>query len=532
MPDLSAIVCRHGLLLVQGDVEQKLSKSLFAKKGKLTADERGAAELWAQDKLILVGAPQDSLLLDESGEKIAMPPISVNLSPGLIDGLRAERQNAVAATHVGPRDPDKPCNQDFALALEIAVSKNDHYAIGIVADGVSTKVFWPERASRIAGLVALEQTFQFLEALSRGAQQPSLPERLKAALVAAYERDKLALGDTPSLLFDPDFYAKRKDQLESWYQSTLLVGVLGRNGFVLCAGDGAVVELQGESMRQQMETTDDLSITSCASLTMGAHDCGTLFDYDEGQRVLILTSDGVDRTAATAPGFTREDYFKSLNKRISNASQRKTAAFLALSELASTPGAVRDNYSVAWLRTPDKGGDVLTQHALLEAPPPPPPPPPASPPPPSGHQHQPATGDIYAAANAARAAKTIQVQSGDEMPVRNNKLMVAGAFAAVAVGAFVAGVLAGPKITALVASPAPSASGEATPPNDNRPPPAPAQETSPAQNGGEEPLSPAGAREDADQQGGEAATQEDETQSEPANAAPGQTPPHVDSRSQ
>ncbi len=394
------IVCRHGLLLVPGDLQRTLHKSALSRGGKLLAEPFTASQA-LESKMVLLGAPEDSLLLsDETGE-LAQPPIRVKLDGDLIDALsRPSFQRAVAMTHSGPRDPDKPCNQDFAIAADLVIAKKA-FSVAVVCDGVSQKVFWPERSSRIAGLAALQALYRFL----KGDEQRLLPELLQAAITGAYKEDREQLGDAPSMMFDPEYYARQREREANWYQSTVLVAALGGDGgFVSYVGDGAIVDLpRNGGFDPKLQTTEDFGLDHCASLVFQAHEFEAPVRLAAGERTLLIASDGIDRTAEASG--SREKFFREAAAVIAgvNHKDRGKTLFAYLEQTSNLKYCASDNISLAWLTAPDQrnGGEVISAFGTLLDPPPAPPPPPQSQPAPSPPQQQPAYASRTTASPAA-----------------------------------------------------------------------------------------------------------------------------------
>lgn len=450
------VVCHHGLLLVPGDVAGKLDSPIF-KKLPLPADERTFEDFKRDGCILLGGAEKDKLLLTDSGHMM-MPPIRVQIHGDLIEACkRGMAANAVAATHFGPRDPDKPCNQDFAVAVELVVH-GKVFTLAVVADGVSARVFWPERASRVAALAALNALHTFVSKPARP-DETTLPEQLREAIVAAYKRDQENVGEALSLVFDEEYYRRHRGKSENWYQTTLLAAVLGGDGgFVVCSGDGAVARVRNGVFEQKMETDERLDIDTVVSLVMSPQDLAQNFLFDDGgEQTVLLATDGVDRTVATAQGYERAAYFDRLNRRLSECSpgSLRKALFDEVSQLAALPDCTKDNFSIAWLRTPttQKKGAALAKRALIAAPPPPPPTPLREPP---QNQTSPSAAPIAPeppkiplaeAAEAQRAkAKARATAKGKAKATRAGALYLIGgvlvtlAAAAAAVVAFVPGV--------------------------------------------------------------------------------------------
>jgi len=129
-----AFVCRTGLLL----------------------RKRNGAEKGLVDPGTLLGPNVDVVLLSSSTDDYIVDtvPLAITLREEEVADLRQTTDTIAAATAFGPDGQEKASNEDFALASCGKDAAGRDVAIGIVADGVSTKTFWPARSARIATLVA------------------------------------------------------------------------------------------------------------------------------------------------------------------------------------------------------------------------------------------------------------------------------------------------------------------------------------------------------------------------------------------
>jgi hypothetical protein len=262
----------------------------------------------------LPGSPLDKIFLDE-------PPLPIRLSSGEVkelvsNGNKSRSTTVVAATFYGPDTQEKKSNEDFALSALIKDAKQGEWAFAAVADGVGTKTFWAARTSRIACLAAFKVIRQFI--LSSPDTADTTLERLREDLVEALRvhlhRDKQKLLSYKHIVpsnFSPESYHHFLDRDELWYNSTLLVTVLGPDyGFIIRAGDGGIELLKTIKNRDQegpetidrktvLISTDDVSIGTFVSLGVSTKDFALArITYDENLSKIdvYLSSDGVDRT--------------------------------------------------------------------------------------------------------------------------------------------------------------------------------------------------------------------------------------------
>jgi hypothetical protein len=288
-------------------------------------------------------------------------PLSVEIDENEVCELRREwsqeeNVSVIAATHYGPPPPiqDKSENQDFSLSAIIRDPKGREWAYVSVADGVSTRTFWPARASRIACIVAYQVIRRFiLENCDRPDQQnQSLFENLRGQLGVELQnylkRDQANLkeaGIAPAS-WSAETYKKFIERDQLWYNSTLLLALLGpQYGLVLYAGDGGIELVNHYNSGAPecltiLKTEDTLAIDSFVSLAItGRNFAGrTIFYSDQIKRVdVYLSSDGVDRTL-------------QLNGNIPHHHLRMHSsheAYRRLNELTEKEKCEADNYSIA-----------------------------------------------------------------------------------------------------------------------------------------------------------------------------------------
>jgi hypothetical protein len=239
-----------------------------------------------------------------------------------------------------------------------------------VADGVTTKTFWPERASRIACLVAYECV---RDHVTRGrGNSPNEIEcligELRTALVKAFEADRqrlIAVGARPHG-WSSRIFERHRDTLGYWYNSTLLLAALGRNGGIaIWTGDGAIVRFRrlkngAEGLEQPLRSGPDGRVYNVASLGGPIQFSAARIEAPEtlSELRLALVTDGVERTSQNN-GANLCDWVAPMF-----GSNGGGAALLeALIGAASSPGAEPDNHSAAML---DWGGVSRTIDPLAE----------------------------------------------------------------------------------------------------------------------------------------------------------------------
>src|SRR5262249_51640025 len=156
----------------------------------------------------------------------------------------------------GPQslEPDKVQNEDFALAGTIEAD-DGAFPFGIVADGVTSKTFWPARASRIAAFCAYEA---LKSAIAEGwrpergdaAEVDLLLQKVADSIERGFAQDRSALHEAQAVpsKWDEAVYRQHADKQQFWYQTTLLLAVLGPKGgwFVFC-GDGGAVRILADA---------------------------------------------------------------------------------------------------------------------------------------------------------------------------------------------------------------------------------------------------------------------------------------------
>ena len=353
--DWPVFVCRQGAFLF----DPRAYFPVDPEEAKVTystveaAPERGYVVLPAcRDKDQLLDQPALGLRLSQAeAEKLIQ---DTGVSAGVL-----------AATDIGPT-LDKASNQDFALAATIKLPHGDAvYQFAAVADGVTSRTLWPERSARLAAFAAWRAARRHLE-LGRGFSHDDF-EKFRQSLVdtirAALERD-MAILSAPEYAkvvpagWAPDTYEQFRSRRDLWYNSTLLVALVGAEaGFVATCGDGGLVvrkRVRDESKSTVLvHSTDDLSVTGVVSLSPDAlqfRQTRIALPNDSSIEV-VMSTDGVDRSLRRAfgPDKTDQDPYGPEFSTISSACGLNA---LILNQLDQIEGREIDNLSIAVLQWP------------------------------------------------------------------------------------------------------------------------------------------------------------------------------------
>ena len=263
-----------------------------------------------------------------------------------------------AVTHFGPAGlaSDKAQNEDFALAGVID-GRNGPVSFGIVADGVTSKTFWAARASRLATFASYETVKACVEQgwqPARGDAEEIDPfvQRLCETIEQRFLEDRAALlsADVAPLTWDAALYRQHRDRLAFWYQTTLLVVVIGSSGgWLVFCGDGGATRLfsdgeQVTDVKVALESPDTVELPAAVSIGVTSRSFKRVFlrTPPAGQSVhVVLSSDGVDRSLKN-----KRTQMSGLDYTSLDLSSR-AAAQSTLEDIARWPEADRDNMSMA-----------------------------------------------------------------------------------------------------------------------------------------------------------------------------------------
>lgn len=292
-------------------------------------------------------------LCREVDQLSSQPPLALRLNQHELYAIQmASASNVSAATIFGPPQ-EKPDNEDFAISALFQTPENKQCVFIAVADGVSTRTFWPQRASRLACFVAL-RLFQRHSLRGGGVSEAdirALKNELAEQLSAFLENDRRFLVQQKAIPVDwsEDTYRRNQKRLEYWYNSTLLICYVGPNGAALLwSGDGGIsiekmMKSKESSLSRPLESSSDLAVNNVVSLAgdiqLSAGRIAASVDFEEITATLV--TDGVDRTRQN----------KMLICNLSESPDSETLR-LKLEEMCSLNGAEVDNYSAAVVKWP------------------------------------------------------------------------------------------------------------------------------------------------------------------------------------
>lgn len=283
---------------------------------------------------------------------LAQPPLAIALNDDQLTAIaRAESQRVLAATILGPTQ-EKTRNEDFALAAVIIDKNNVSHAFAAVADGVTSKTFWAERASRLACFIALQVAINYVDGHTEYSVgdieevRHALAEQLRRAL--QLDRRLLCAEAAIPADWDPASFKKFSGNEAYWYNTTLLMSLISpKGGMLLWSGDGAIYirkefEHGGFEITSPLRSTDDLSVDNVVSLGGPILFSGGRLDMACMEALTItLCTDGTDRTLQR--NGDRTMFFD-------NCDSPTVAADLEV--LATLPKHEIDNYSAAIARWP------------------------------------------------------------------------------------------------------------------------------------------------------------------------------------
>jgi hypothetical protein len=343
--------CREGLAAVPLEHALGIQERALAGTHPLVVD--------GQDDVILLPRcrTRDELLRE--------PALIVDLSEDDIAYMTASTVDGfdypIAATCFGPDEQDKLKNEDFALAAVIKTHSGLH-AFAAVADGVSTKTFWAERAARLACIAAYETVRDYIphwESSGIDALAAEFRDALARRILKAFERDRDLLLSYPKIRplgWAPTLHDQYIEDRSYWYNSTLLVAYLGlQKGLVCFAGDGGVkiIKSLGDGAPQSqkdeivpLKSTEEMEINSYVSLA-GIKDLRvgivTYLPNLNANIKIYLASDGPDRS------LQRGNIEGGLSVLAADSSPHAAAH---LEKLWNEEFAEHDNYSFAQLEWP------------------------------------------------------------------------------------------------------------------------------------------------------------------------------------
>jgi hypothetical protein len=286
-------------------------------------------------------------------------PIDIGVTPTDLSDFG--RGGSFAVTFFGPESlsPDKIQNEDFALAGTIETTDGP-LSFGIIADGVTSKTFWAARGARIAAFAAYETIKEFSviknwqPSQSNSAEIDPVLDELCVRLDKRFREDREKL--IKAHLTPPNWHAavfgEHSDKLTLWYQTTLLIAVIGRRGgwFVHCGDGGAVRAFVKESriddLKVALASPDSVELAIAVSIGVTKSAFTRIFlkpAIATGQSVhMVLSSDGVDRSLKNKYGESDVGNSYAALDLSSAATAQAT-----IEAMACWPNADRDNMSLA-----------------------------------------------------------------------------------------------------------------------------------------------------------------------------------------
>jgi hypothetical protein len=316
-------------------------------------------------------------------ELLEEPPLGVRFSDEEAQTLVEDTLGAAgafAATDFGVdgRSKDKGSNQDFAMAATIRVrgrsGDEEAYQFGAVADGVTSRTLWPERAARIAVLVAWRVARRYVQRHPTFAHDEfeKFTRELTEDINRALENDMtllLSAGAVPPG-WAPETYRQFMVRRELWYNSTLLVALLGANGgFAASCGDGGFVVRKRENGTEKsvvlVGSTDNLTVSGVVSLAADAMQFrkSRIAMSTNTNVEILITSDGVDRSLRRNRG---EEVEQLDPYDVISAKDSKELLAWMTGTLREIPDREVDNISTAILHWPPPATPPLPPVTYLE----------------------------------------------------------------------------------------------------------------------------------------------------------------------
>ena len=330
-----ALICKHGIAIARDSADAASLGSSIAQRSDLSA-------------------LPNSTIPDEDAPN--EHPITVALQPA--DLADFGRGNSFAVTYFGPKSlaADKTLNEDFALA-GVVDGRDEKLSFGIVADGVTTKTFWPARSSRIAAFAGYEVLKRFARdgwSPKQGTADDIGPflNALCETVNRRFDQDRKRLREAGAVptRWDAKLFEQHSERTGFWYQTTLLLVVIGRaGGWLLFCGDGGAVRFFADGKRivdakTALESGESLELATSVGIGVSAQHFTRAFirPAPAGNSLhVVLASDGIDRTLQRTQPEAGSNRYGTLDLR------SQAAAETAIQALAELPDADRDNMSVA-----------------------------------------------------------------------------------------------------------------------------------------------------------------------------------------
>jgi len=177
-------------------------------------------------------------------------------------------------------------------------------------------------------------------------------QRLCETIEQRFLEDRAALvsADVAPMTWDAALYRQHRDRLAFWYQTTLLVVVIGSSGgWLVFCGDGGATRLfsdgeQVTDVKVALESPDTVELPAAVTIGVTSHTFKRVFlrPPPAGQSVhVVLSSDGVDRSLKNKRTQMSDLDYPSLDL------SSRAAAQSTVEDIARWPEADRDNMSMA-----------------------------------------------------------------------------------------------------------------------------------------------------------------------------------------
>ena len=307
----------------------------------------------------------------DSDELMLQPPLAVELSVDELAEIVAG-MDAIApvATDVAKKEENKR-NEDFALSAALRSRDGNLWQFAAIADGVSNRTFWAERASRLACFVAFQTIRQAVVAEDFGTTNietviVNITEKMKTSIASVLRRDHAIISSVCAYPpeWDPDLYDRLSKRQELWYNSTLVTVVLGpETGFAFWCGDGGLWIERKENdgkrpIARPLYSGESSTVENVINMEPGVIEIEPRIiniSKETKEIRVILSSDGVDRTIFHLNKATEgEDIYTRLAEA-GNSVQMHFALLKIMREDSAEP----DNASVALLAAPVEKAKII-----------------------------------------------------------------------------------------------------------------------------------------------------------------------------
>ena len=328
------IPCRHGVCASPSTAttsEIEKNKSTKGIKGVILLPGGIEHDTWVQDEPFL--------------------PESTSLGDKDIENLRCSDPDNFSFTHYGPKNQDKPTNQDFALSGRFADQPDRIARFSILADGISNGFAFPQRGAQLSCFAAyrcLQALYKQLVTTGKSLSKEDV-EGFRVSLAKeindSFDRDRKDLlylfkheHREPSNIASKVWEKYFKDEPEKWYGNTLLISFLSPFGvFISYAGDGGIIFLKGQELPKNIIRSSESSAID-RFVTLGVKSGKFTskwisrdddFTRNDGFIEIISVTDGIDRTYQMnemdlSKAFSSEAVLGELVDQIKNLQDRIT----------------------------------------------------------------------------------------------------------------------------------------------------------------------------------------------------------------